>query len=85
MVYLKMLGMELGYLKTKDMEEMAYSAALMIDNLLKMFPTEVSLLKTTHSFPQKASVATTFSSETHFTTCQCNKSMLMLCSSSRDC
>ena len=42
MVYLKMLGMELGYLKTKDMEEMAYSAALMIDNLLKMFPTDVS-------------------------------------------
>ncbi|XP_062407541.1 apolipoprotein B-100-like [Sardina pilchardus] len=40
MVYLRLLGMELGYLKTKDMEEMAYSAAMMIDNLLKMFPTD---------------------------------------------
>ncbi|XP_041950313.1 apolipoprotein B-100-like isoform X2 [Alosa sapidissima] len=40
MVYLRLLGMELGYLKTKDMEEMAYSAALMIDNLLKMFPAD---------------------------------------------
>ncbi|XP_076129303.1 apolipoprotein B-100-like [Alosa pseudoharengus] len=40
MVYMRLLGMELGYLKTKDMEEMAYSAALMIDNLLKMFPTD---------------------------------------------
>ncbi|XP_031437274.1 apolipoprotein B-100-like [Clupea harengus] len=40
MVYLKMLGMELGYLKTKDMEKMAYSAAAMIDNLLKMFPSD---------------------------------------------
>ena len=64
MVYLKMLGMELGYLKTKDMEKMAYSAAAMIDNLLKMFPSDVSLLKTTHSLP----VATTFSSKTQFTT-----------------
>lgn len=41
MVYLRLLGNELGYLKTKDMEEMAYSAALMIDNMLKLFPTDV--------------------------------------------
>ncbi|XP_062406579.1 apolipoprotein B-100-like [Sardina pilchardus] len=40
MVYMRLLGMELGYLKTKDMEEMAYSAAMMMDNLLKMFPTD---------------------------------------------
>ncbi|KAL2082439.1 hypothetical protein ACEWY4_022257 [Coilia grayii] len=40
MVYLRLLGMELGYLNTKDMEEMAYSAVMMVDNLLKMFPTD---------------------------------------------
>ncbi|XP_051500925.1 apolipoprotein B-100-like [Myxocyprinus asiaticus] len=40
MVYLRLLGAELGYLKTKDMEDMAHSAGKMIDNLLKMIPTD---------------------------------------------
>ncbi|XP_063079429.1 apolipoprotein B-100-like [Engraulis encrasicolus] len=40
MVYLRLLGMELGYLKTKDIENMAYSALVMVDNMLKMFPTD---------------------------------------------
>ncbi|XP_059212875.1 apolipoprotein B-100-like [Centropristis striata] len=41
MVYLRLLGNELGYLKTNEMEEMAYSAAMMIDSMLKMFPTDI--------------------------------------------
>ena len=41
MVYLRLLGNELGYLKTSDMEEVAYSAAMMIDNMLKMLPMDV--------------------------------------------
>ncbi|XP_056150533.1 apolipoprotein B-100-like [Lampris incognitus] len=41
MVYLRLLGNELGYLRTNDMEEMAYSAAMMIDSMLKMFPTDL--------------------------------------------
>ncbi|XP_065819953.1 apolipoprotein B-100-like [Labrus bergylta] len=41
MVYLRLLGNELGYLKTSEISEMAYSAALMIDNMLKMFPTDL--------------------------------------------
>lgn len=41
MVYLRLLGNELGYLKTNEMEEIAYSAAMMINNMLKMFPTDV--------------------------------------------
>ncbi|XP_056150905.1 apolipoprotein B-100-like [Lampris incognitus] len=41
MVYLRLLGNELGYLKTNDMEEMAYSAAMMIESMLKMFPTDL--------------------------------------------
>ncbi|XP_067098265.1 apolipoprotein B-100-like [Osmerus mordax] len=41
MVYLRLMGNELGYFKTKDMEEMAYSAAMMIDNMMKMFPTDL--------------------------------------------
>lgn len=41
-VYLRLLGNELGYLKTKDMEEMAYSAAMMFDSMAKIFPTDVS-------------------------------------------
>lgn len=45
MVYLRLLGMELGYLKTKDIENMAYSALVMVDNMLKMFPTDVSFLQ----------------------------------------
>uniref|UniRef100_A0A3Q3G2A5 Apolipoprotein B-100-like n=1 Tax=Labrus bergylta TaxID=56723 RepID=A0A3Q3G2A5_9LABR len=41
MVYLRLLGNELGYLKTNEMEEMAYSAVMMIDSMFKMFPTDV--------------------------------------------
>ncbi|KAI7799465.1 apolipoprotein Bb, tandem duplicate 1 [Triplophysa rosa] len=40
MIYLRLLGAELGYLKTKDVEEMAYSAALLTNSLVKMFPTD---------------------------------------------
>lgn len=42
MIYLRLLGAELGYLKTKDMENMAYSASLLTERLLNMFPTDVS-------------------------------------------
>ena len=54
MVYLRLLGNELGYLRTNEMEEMAYSAAMMIDNIFKMFPSDVrksfkNLLYTEHS------------------------------------
>uniref|UniRef100_A0AAX7TSL5 Vitellogenin domain-containing protein n=1 Tax=Astatotilapia calliptera TaxID=8154 RepID=A0AAX7TSL5_ASTCA len=41
MVYLRLLGNELGYLKTNEMEEIAYSAATMVNNMLKMFPTDL--------------------------------------------
>ncbi|KAM4521772.1 apolipoprotein Bb, tandem duplicate 1 [Odontesthes bonariensis] len=41
MVYLRLLGNELGYLRTNDIEEMTYSAGMMIDSMLKMFPSEV--------------------------------------------
>ncbi|KAK0137819.1 Apolipoprotein B-100 [Merluccius polli] len=41
MVYLSLLGNELGYLKTDDMADMAYSAAMMIDSMLKMFPADL--------------------------------------------
>ncbi|XP_041814966.1 apolipoprotein Bb, tandem duplicate 1 [Chelmon rostratus] len=41
MVYLRLLGNELGYLRTNEMEEMAYSAAMMIDSMFKMFPNDV--------------------------------------------
>uniref|UniRef100_A0A671W886 Vitellogenin domain-containing protein n=1 Tax=Sparus aurata TaxID=8175 RepID=A0A671W886_SPAAU len=44
MVYLRLLGNELGYLRTNEMEEMAYSAAMMIDSMFKMFPTDVRKL-----------------------------------------
>ncbi|XP_069578471.1 apolipoprotein Bb, tandem duplicate 1 [Brachyistius frenatus] len=40
-VYLRLLGNELGYLRTNEMEEMGYSAAMMIDSMLKMFPTDL--------------------------------------------
>ena len=43
MVYLRLLGNELGYLKTNEMEEMAYSVVMMIDNMFKMFPTDVRI------------------------------------------
>ena len=48
MVYLRLMGNELGYLNTKDMEEMTYSAAMMIDNMMKMFPTDVCIQKITY-------------------------------------
>ncbi|XP_015802906.3 apolipoprotein Bb, tandem duplicate 1 [Nothobranchius furzeri] len=38
MVYLRLLGNELGYLKTSDFEEMTYSAGKIFDNMLKLFP-----------------------------------------------
>ncbi|XP_034755326.1 apolipoprotein Bb, tandem duplicate 1 [Etheostoma cragini] len=41
MVYLRILGNELGYLTTNEMEEMTYSAAMMIDSMFKMFPTDI--------------------------------------------
>ncbi|XP_073348554.1 apolipoprotein B-100-like [Pagrus major] len=41
MVYLRLLGNELGYLRTNEMEEMAYSAAMMIDSMFKMFPADI--------------------------------------------
>uniref|UniRef100_A0AAR2JKF9 Vitellogenin domain-containing protein n=1 Tax=Pygocentrus nattereri TaxID=42514 RepID=A0AAR2JKF9_PYGNA len=40
MLYLRLLGAELGYLQIKDMEELAYSVAKVVENLLKMFPTD---------------------------------------------
>lgn len=44
MIYLRLLGAEMGYLKTNDVEDMAYSAALLTKSLLNMFPTDVSQL-----------------------------------------
>ncbi|KAK9531435.1 hypothetical protein VZT92_010861 [Zoarces viviparus] len=43
MVYLRLLGNELGYLRTNEMEEMAYSAAMMFDSMFKMFPTDIMM------------------------------------------
>ncbi|KAI4895608.1 hypothetical protein NFI96_017030, partial [Prochilodus magdalenae] len=40
MLYLRLLGAELGYLKIKDMEELAYSVAKMAQSLHKMFPAD---------------------------------------------
>ncbi|TRY99586.1 hypothetical protein DNTS_007902 [Danionella cerebrum] len=40
MIYLRLLGAELGYLKTKDVEDMAYSVAMVAKNLIHMFPTD---------------------------------------------
>ncbi|XP_072553083.1 apolipoprotein Bb, tandem duplicate 1 [Salminus brasiliensis] len=40
MLYLRLLGAELGYLKIKDMEELAYSVSKVVENLLKMFPAD---------------------------------------------
>uniref|UniRef100_A0AAY4BB94 Apolipoprotein Bb, tandem duplicate 2 n=1 Tax=Denticeps clupeoides TaxID=299321 RepID=A0AAY4BB94_9TELE len=39
-MYLRLLGMELGYLTTKDIQEMASSALKLIDKPLSIFPTE---------------------------------------------
>ncbi|XP_061609496.1 apolipoprotein Bb, tandem duplicate 1 [Phyllopteryx taeniolatus] len=41
MMYLRLFGNELGYLKSSEMGEMAYSAALMIKSMFRMFPTDV--------------------------------------------
>ncbi|KAM7367783.1 hypothetical protein PAMP_014060 [Pampus punctatissimus] len=41
MVYLRLLGNELGYLRTNEMEEMVYSASMMINSMFKMFPTDL--------------------------------------------
>nr|XP_046228822.1 apolipoprotein Bb, tandem duplicate 1 [Scatophagus argus] len=52
MVYLRLLGNELGYLRTNEMEQVAYSAATMIDRMFKMFPTDLMkalLTKTDHT------------------------------------
>lgn len=41
MVYLRLLGNELGYLKTTDMEGVANTAAMMIGSMFNMFQTDV--------------------------------------------
>ncbi|XP_054910184.1 apolipoprotein Bb, tandem duplicate 1 [Poeciliopsis prolifica] len=41
MVYLKLLGNELGYLRTNDIVDMAFSASTLIDKMPKMFPHEI--------------------------------------------
>ncbi|XP_074541970.1 apolipoprotein B-100-like [Halichoeres trimaculatus] len=41
MVYLRLLGNELGYLRTDEITDIAYSAAMMADSMFKMFPTEL--------------------------------------------
>ncbi|KAM9354955.1 apolipoprotein Bb, tandem duplicate 1 [Pholidichthys leucotaenia] len=41
MVYLRLLGNELGYLETSDIKRTAYSALTMIDSMFKMFPIGV--------------------------------------------
>ncbi|CAB1436783.1 unnamed protein product [Pleuronectes platessa] len=41
MVYMRLLGNELGYLKTNEIQEMAYSATMMIDSMMKMFPGDL--------------------------------------------
>ena len=43
MVYLRLLGNELGYLRTGEITDIAYSAAMMIDSMFKMFPSDVSI------------------------------------------
>uniref|UniRef100_A0A3Q2QZV6 Apolipoprotein Bb, tandem duplicate 1 n=1 Tax=Fundulus heteroclitus TaxID=8078 RepID=A0A3Q2QZV6_FUNHE len=45
MVYLKLMGNELGYLRKSEIKEMAYSAGMMLDKMLKMFPHKVSFKK----------------------------------------
>lgn len=41
MVYLRLLGNEMGYLTTTDMEGVADTAARMIASIVKMFQTDV--------------------------------------------
>lgn len=56
-MYIRLLGAELGYLKTEDMEEMVNSAGKMFENLLKMLPKDASieLLLLTVRIEQKSS------------------------------
>ncbi|KAF5891255.1 apolipoprotein, partial [Clarias magur] len=44
MIYLRLLGAELGYLKTKDLEEMANTVTSVAQNLLRMFPIDFKSL-----------------------------------------
>lgn len=55
MVYLKLLGNELGYLRTNDIKDMTYSAGMVIDKMLKMFPHEVSSKSRTYKSLLKVS------------------------------
>lgn len=48
MFYLRLLGTELGYLKTKDIEEMAFSVTKVAENFMKTFPALVSTDFFTH-------------------------------------
>lgn len=41
MVYLRLLGNELGYLTTTDMEGVANTAAMMFGSMFQMFQTDV--------------------------------------------
>ncbi|KAM3603273.1 uncharacterized protein V6R79_019676 [Siganus canaliculatus] len=53
MVYLRLLGNELGYLRTNEIEKMAYSAAMMVDSMFKMFPMDLMkalMTKTDNTF-----------------------------------
>ncbi|KAM9798130.1 apolipoprotein Bb, tandem duplicate 1 [Neosynchiropus ocellatus] len=40
-VYMKLLGNELGYMKTKDMQKIVNAASIMADRMLKTFPSEI--------------------------------------------
>lgn len=42
MVYLRLLGNELGYLTTADMSGLAYSAAMVIGSMVNMFRSDVN-------------------------------------------
>ncbi|XP_061742378.1 apolipoprotein Bb, tandem duplicate 1 isoform X2 [Nerophis ophidion] len=41
MVYMRLLGSELGYLKSDEMGQIASGAAVVIENMLKMFPVDL--------------------------------------------
>ncbi|XP_066532856.1 apolipoprotein Bb, tandem duplicate 1 [Hoplias malabaricus] len=40
MLYLRLLGAELGYVTTKDMEDLAYSVSKIVENFIRMFPSD---------------------------------------------
>lgn len=48
MVYLRLLGNEMGYLTTTEMEGVADTAAMMIASIVKMFQTDVITFFFTH-------------------------------------